>query len=598
MANMLDNKFVFQKNGIDYTRSKFAYEKRHSTNVLLGKIVPVHYEFIKPGDTPDFRFGCVIESAPIIAPSLDNIYADVVSIWTPTRLVMTEFNEWLGESNVQAFTLNRNIHYPHLQSIAVTDWTAPDGTIFDANTTPLPRGFYADWFRGPHLGFRLHNNFDLSWIPSESQFQNGVSTIPSRIYDLNYNTFFRNENVQTPILFSKSSVDNDSIDTSLYGVGLGVLHTANSLKNFYNVATPAPSLLDVNLGLDEMLSVTATNVRHAKGSSPMEYNTVSGNAVSDGSYASGVYFGSNVGAAILGTGSLSFSETLTPVNLWADTASLTVNKMYYALMLQKFANKMGQGRRSVEFYANIFGVHDSEAGHDLPRLLIQKRYPLNQNQVIATSSYDSGGDNTTYLGERSGFSITGFGDNLVNSFTSTEYGMIQTYLIIRTQPSLSSGIDKHLAYNKLLDTYLPHFDHLGPVGIEYIEIGEYNNIVSMAQHYIGYTNAWYEDRKQVSDVVGVMEPDEPLGYKTFARSWRGLNTVTISSPGFIQEDSLIYDRILKFKYWPLTALGAIDWSELPNFAGDGRYQFLVQFVVKGSIARIMSPDSEPLQMRL
>lgn len=582
MAGIIANKFVRKTDKLDYSRSIFNYEKRHSTNLLSGMIVPVHTQFLYPGTSPDWNFGCVIESAPLISTNLDNIYVDIISIWCPMRLVMTDWNEFLGESHTQAFTINRNITIPKLTSFYVT--TA-------ANITPggsrnsISRAYLADNYLAPHLGYRKHADFDASAIQTGSIFKKGISVIPSRIYELNWNTFFRNENVQAPILIDKTSVVGSHDAT--YAEGLGHLQEANKLKTWYSIATPNPSLLDVSISMGELLPVVAGADHSVPASSYIKWV----NADTGVAQANRVLGTDASGLGIAGSTSVGTNQGGTvPTNLWADTAALTVNRMYYALMEQKFANKMMKGRRAVEFYQNFFGVTDSEAGHDLPQLLCHKRFPLNISQVIATGA-GSNGSETTDLGQRGAFSTTGFGDSLVKNFIASEHGYIQTYLIIRGQPSLASGINHDLGIDSLLDTYIPEFDHIGPVGIDELEVTDATSAL-----YFGFTNAWYAERNQVSDCVGIIEPGQPLAYKTLAQDYNS-NAPVVISDSFLRHDPRLIDRIFTFP----VCYGNAGTS---GFDGKGeeylsnRYQFLCQFVVKGKFAAVMSPDSEPLKLRL
>ena len=50
-AKQLKNVYVNPQNKLDYTRSLFRWEDCHSTNMLTGKIVPVSYIPLMPGDT-------------------------------------------------------------------------------------------------------------------------------------------------------------------------------------------------------------------------------------------------------------------------------------------------------------------------------------------------------------------------------------------------------------------------------------------------------------------------------------------------------------------------------------------------------------------
>ena len=248
MAGLLKNKFIYENDRLDFSRSLFSYEKRHSTNLLSGMIVPVHHQFLYPGDSPDYNFGCVIESAPLISTCLDNIYVDIITIWTPCRLVMTDWNEFLGESNSTAFTINRNITIPKITTVK----TGVD-THYGTDQA-ISRAYLADQMLGPHIGYRLFGSLtnhqftpvggSAVSIPTDSKFYKGINILPSRVYDLNWNVFFRNENVQTPILISKTSTVSGTDNN--YEYGLGHLHMANKLKSWFTNLTPAPSLLDIS----------------------------------------------------------------------------------------------------------------------------------------------------------------------------------------------------------------------------------------------------------------------------------------------------------------------------------------------------------------
>ena len=54
MAGIIANKFVRKTDKLDYSRSIFNYEKRHSTNLLSGMIVPVHTQF-QSGEVPGYK---------------------------------------------------------------------------------------------------------------------------------------------------------------------------------------------------------------------------------------------------------------------------------------------------------------------------------------------------------------------------------------------------------------------------------------------------------------------------------------------------------------------------------------------------------------
>lgn len=180
-----------------------------------------------------------------------------------------------------------------------------------------------------------------------------------------WNRLFRNENIQNPVLFSKSSTFG-SLDYQ-YRDGLGKLLKANRLKDMFNMARLTPSIQTVDLGLGSKIPVSAESFSH-----PINQNIEL--KFVDPSNGGPVYGG------LLATDSSGFlyrdsstpgayGQHAVPGNLWADLSTLTVNSMYYAIMLQKYYNKASNGRRPVEFYANMFGVMKSNAAYDDPELL-------------------------------------------------------------------------------------------------------------------------------------------------------------------------------------------------------------------------------------
>ena len=75
-ANIIKNNYIYPKTKLNYSRSSENYLRTHTTNLLTGYIVPVGYLDCMPGDTIPNDFGFVLQSAPLLGPSLDNIYID------------------------------------------------------------------------------------------------------------------------------------------------------------------------------------------------------------------------------------------------------------------------------------------------------------------------------------------------------------------------------------------------------------------------------------------------------------------------------------------------------------------------------------------
>lgn len=588
-ATEISNHYAIPKTKLNYTRSIHKYERTHTTNMLTGYIYPLGFINAMPGDTLPNKFGFILQSAPLLGPCLDNIYIDIISVWCPTRLVFAQHNQWLGDNDTLAWTI------PNDASSALPKLTKMLLGC-DSNMNSFSRAYYAEHYRAPHYGLRYFNKnaqtiFSGSnpIVGSESVFSKGIQVIPWRMYDEIWNKLFRNENIQAPQLYSKASGTDLSLDVSHYFEGGGHLLRACRLKNIFTMARIAPSIqmVDVLAGVNAPVVTPSTDTKilfgmykESSGSrgtfvdnSSMQLNTGSSNLQGSSS-------------AIPGGGSSAYAYT---TNLIADLSSLTVNNLYYSIMLQRYFNKASTGRRPAEFYHEFFGVDSSLVGADDPQLLSQKRFKVNISRVVSTANSTDAQGSLQGLGTQGAFSLTSVGGTLFPAFTATEYGMLHVFAVIRTQESISSGIDKYLADDTLLTTYLPVFDHIGDEAIERLELADATT--NNATRVFGYNSAWYRYRYFMNDVVGILSPSEPLGYMTMAREFLA-GSITGVNSDFIEQSPLEFDRLLQFPvfYNP----SGVDCDDEGEPYESNRYQWLIQFALAGDFARTMSKDSEQL----
>lgn len=599
MANMLVNKYAKAKTGLDFARNVFTFKKGHKTNFLTGRIVPsIDPIEVLPGDSFNLSFAAVVRSAPLVAPVLDDLFIDVLAFWVPHRLIMNEFAQFLGENNSKAWTLKQDVNLPTLSNV-----NYPLGASL---------GYYADHYLGPHFGFRRITKSVIQFGNSAKDFfVDGVVVLKSRGYDLIYNEWWRDENIIDPILISKLSAPNGTIDSGLYGVGLGVQRKACRLSDFWNKMLPAPQRGDaVGIDLLGFAPVVTRDVNVPVWKTPGsgdsftqteidnfgqrlyrfyesgdEMNLVEGSGGSLG-FASPSASPSHISYA--DDSSYDATEALVPANLWADlsnVSALTINQLRYAIMLQRFYEISARGgMREVEFYQAQFGVTSSDARFMRSELLTQKRYRINISQVINQAGSSDGDTETAInsaLGSTGAYSVTGIKGHLFSK-TFTEYGYIHIQHVIRTQPSISTGYDRSNFKNKFFDHFLPVFDHIGEQAYYNIELGE---VTPANIDVFGYNEAWAEYRYQYSDAVGLFTPGEPLEYWTLARKL----TSPVLNQTFIEQGIEEFDRALIF---PMIGEGSGRDSEGVLY-NSNTYQWLIDFYVTGKMARTMSKDSTP-----
>lgn len=608
MANMLVNKYAKAKTGLDFARNVFTFKKGHKTNFLTGRILPsIDPIEVLPGDSFNLSFAAVVRSAPLVAPILDDIYIDVLAFWVPNRLVMNEFAQYLGENDRKAWTLKQDVDLP---SITEVKWYIP---LSGGSPIAASCGYMADHFLAPHFGFRVQGGFNTS-ILNHSFVLNGVSVIKSRGYTIIYNEWWRDENIIDPVLFSKESGLDNGLDISLFQIGLGFQRKACRLSDFWNKMLPAPQRGDA-VGIDLLgFAPVITREENVPGSSYLGINTqtkadelglrwadvydLTDSDLANGKLPSVTGYGGsvNVGAASQGPSITGLVDGVgaeadnpyVPANLWADlsnVSALTINQLRYAIMLQRFYEISARGgMREVEFYQAQFGVTSSDARFMRSELLTQKRYRINISQVINQAGSSDGEEETSInsaLGSTGAYSVTGIKGHLFSK-TFTEYGYIHIQNVIRTQPSISSGIDRSNFKVKFFDHFLPVFDHIGEQAYYNIELGELDND---GIGVFGYNEAWAEYRYQYSDAVGLFIPGEPLEYWTLARNLLD----PVLNQTFIEQGIEEFDRALIF---PMIGSGAGRDSE-GVLIESNTYQWLIDFYVTGKMARTMSKDSTP-----
>lgn len=574
----IPNYTVKPSTGLNFSRSVFDWKKTHTTNLLTGYITPMGCIRVLPGDTIPLNFGFVLQSAPLLGPTVDNIYIDVCAFWVPDRLVFADYNQWLGESDTLAFTLNRSVEIPKLLDVRLS-------VDIIGSTIKYSKGYQAEHFLGPHYGIRV-DYLASGNVPNESRFKKGVSLLPARGYDAIYNDWWRNQNITAPVLFSKGPSGN--IDIGNYQLGYGKIKKAMMIRNMFNLARPAPAIDSVDFGQFPVMAGASHGINLG---TEMSLSNITDGSIIIGPHSLGVSATGHFG--LDGASSYSYTASAVPNNLYADLSTLTVNSLYYNIMLQKYYNIASLGTRSVEFFKNFFGIDRSDIAHDRTQLLCQKRYTVNISRVVATANSTNDEGNIDPVGTQGAFSVTSVGDHFFD-FTATEHGYIHYMVVIRTQPSLATGIDRHLSESDLLSTYLPVFDHIGDDAIEQIELLDPSKLtVSSSDYIFGFQESWYQYRfAPVNDVVGITAPGEALEYWTLARDMSDIFT----SVGAIGEDFILqgfheFDRMLVLP----VAYGSSNVDEEGEPYYSDRYQWIIQFAIAGKVARTMSKNSTPLQ---
>ncbi len=140
----------------------------------MGNLVPVFVDEVLPGDTYNLHAQFFARLAPLIFPPMDNIFIDTFWFFVPNRLVWTNWERFNGAQDDPDDS---------------TDFLTP---VLDLVGNDPARQFATnsiyDYFGLPTL-------VDLAWAGGDDGYLK-IQSMPLRAYNLIYNQWFRDQNLQ------------------------------------------------------------------------------------------------------------------------------------------------------------------------------------------------------------------------------------------------------------------------------------------------------------------------------------------------------------------------------------------------------------------
>lgn len=502
--SLVPNQFDYAGIYVEGKRNRFRFHKPVLSAGCSGMLRPMGDPIPAfPGTKFDLKSHMVIQSNTMVVPPLDGMYLDVFAVWVPHRIVWTHMPQFLGENDQTAWTQALNLSYP---SIAFSSLNNSLANGFNDVNVPLTDIDLGNFFLSPQYGIFDPNVTSVSAIYSKT-----INVLAYRGYYAIWNHFFRDENYQRPVLFSKT----DSGGSGEFGYALLDYKIKNAdpiyghitalvgsigAGAFYNYALMMP----VNKFHDAFTSVlpqpqfgNAVEIGLA-GTAPVNFF---GNAALGSGYTNlQIGEGSSVspyGASLFATP----SGTRIGVNAIADlsqASGVNINQLRASVMYQRYLEALARGGRRVpEFYEVIYGVKNSDVLKDYPRMLSHTRYQLSVNQVVATAD-SSGSGWSSHLGDRGGYSFSNLRDIPLCEFEATEFGYIHILYCVRADNRYSQAVPEHFFRSTLMDEYNPFFDHIGDVGVPSYMV---NSSASTDSNF-GYQEAWWFIRTQIGLTTG------------------------------------------------------------------------------------------------
>lgn len=475
-------------------RSMFDRSFSHKFTMNVDYLYPFFIDECLPGDSFKIKFQAFgrLEN-PLLRPVMDELYFETLWFKIPNRLIWSHWVNFCGEQENPEDTV---------------DYLIP---VVDAGIDELTET--GSW--------SVQGIFDIFGIPKVSSPRirgnvNSVNALPLRAYNLVFNQWFRDENLQDSVVVPLG----DSDDASNYK-----LLKSNKVHDYFTSCLPFAqkgepvnipwSLNGSGIVADGPLSLNAS--WNGEPSYSINNNllfnkawrvSTSGSSISSNAF--GLSFGlqtdEGMAPEVLPSGN---SPLYYNSGLSIDTSSFTginVNDFRFAMSLQlKRERDSRGGTRYIEWIKSQFNVDSPDARLQRTEFLGSTRTMFDVNTVVQTSSSDS----TSPQGNVTAYGILNNFESVVST-SFVEHSYLLGLCRIRHNPVYQQGISRLWKRSELLDFYIPAFVGLGEQPVYNYEIYNQGDLVvddlgrEVDKLTFGFLPAWSDYRYSLNRVSGYL----------------------------------------------------------------------------------------------
>ena len=188
----------------DIPRAAFDRQFTHKTTFDAGYLVPVYVDEVLPGDTFNLKMTAFARLSTPIFPVMDNMYLDSFFFFVPNRLIWDNWQKFMGEQ---------------VDPGDSTDYLVPQQV-------------------SPASGYAIGSLQDYMGLPTVGQVSSGQTVSHCafwpRAYNLIYNEWFRDENLQDSAVVDRGDGPDASPSTNY------VLRRRGKRHDYFTSALPWP----------------------------------------------------------------------------------------------------------------------------------------------------------------------------------------------------------------------------------------------------------------------------------------------------------------------------------------------------------------------
>ncbi|UDN67502.1 major capsid protein [robinz microvirus RP_34] len=438
MPSVMNHTFA-QVPKAEIPRSSFDRSSGYKSTINSGYLTPIFCDEVLPGDTFSLNMSVFARLATPLHPVMDNMFISSFWFFVPLRLVWANFQKFMGEQANPGDSIDYLV-----PQMSPGGGGYGDQTIYDYLGLPVAI-----------IGFNH-------------------SSLPLRAYNLIWNEWFRDQNLQNSVSVPKGDTNDATATYTLLRRG--------KRHDYFTSALPWPQKgpgMSIPLGTSAPIAVDLAGTLGVIGIRNLD----------------GVNMSMSASAPYVQT-------TTEPANapMYADlsqASAATINQLRQAFQVQKLYERDARGgTRYTEIVRAHFNVVSPDARLQRPEYLGGGQSSVNVHQVPQTAQADDSPTGTLGAYGTAAFSGHGF------SKSFTEHGIILGMVSVRADLNYQQGLNRMWSRRTKLDFYWPALAMIGEQTILNKEI--YCQGTAEDENVFGYQERFAEYRYRPSIITSQM----------------------------------------------------------------------------------------------